>query len=154
MGIFEDIYDKYLKLKKDEIASYKLKNIKMTQEQQINFLKSLGKQNLGYNDYKIDSYSKQINSITYGAYLVKIPIVEEPIMDNDCNIIEQPIKSYYKTCIVAINENNLIIDNVCEFKNEDIELVKNRYNELCNIVKTCREHEILTLIENEIIGKI
>lgn len=154
MGIFEDVYNKYLKIEKEEIETYKYKNVKMTQGQQINFLKSLGKQNLGYDEYKVDSYSKKINNNSYGAYIVRIPIIDEPILDKDCNIIEQPLKFYYKTCIIAINENDLVIDNVCLFKNEDIELVKQKFNELCNIINSSNEVELLTLIDNEISSKI
>jgi len=154
MKKIEDIYNKYLKLEKEEIEPYKYKNIRMTQEQQINFLKSLGKQSLGYDEYKIDSYSKKINNVDYGAYIVKVPTLDEPILDNNCNIVEQPIKFYYKTCIVVIGDNNLIIDNVYMFKNEKIDIVKTKYNELCNIIKSSDEDEILTLIDNEISSKI
>lgn len=154
MGTFEDIYSKYLKIEKEEIDTYKYKSVRMTQEQQINFLKSLGKQNLGYDEYKVDSYSKKINNNNYGAYLVRIPIIDEPILDKDCNIIKQPLRFYYKTCIIAISEDDLVIDNICLFKNKDIELVKDKYNELCNTINISNEVEILTLIDNEISNKI
>lgn len=153
MEIFEDIYNKYLKIKKEE-STIESKKINMTQEQQINYLKSLGKQSYGYEKYKVDSYSKKINKIDYGAYIVRIPIVEEPILDNDCNIIEQPINFCYKTCIVAINENDLVIDDILAFKNADIELVKDKYYELCNILEKSEERELLELIDSEISRKI
>lgn len=153
MEIFEDIYNKYLKIKKEE-PTVESKKMKMTQEQQINFLKSLGKQSFGYEEYKVESYSKIINNINYGAYIVRIPIIEEPILDNDCNIIEQSINFYYKTCIVAINENDLVIDDILTFKNEDIELVKDKFYELCNILENSEEKEILGLIDSEISRKI
>lgn len=156
---FEAVYEKYLKIvkKDDNKEMYKDERMNMTQEQQVNFLKSLGKQNFGYDNYKIDSYTKDFEKNSYGSYIVRTSLIGEPILDKDCNIVEQPLSFSYKTCIVAISEDNnqyLVMDNISMFESDVIDLVKTKYNELCDIIKSNTEEEILTFIDSKISEKI
>lgn len=152
---FEMLYQKSLNIKPltDSIETnlFHIRNLKS--KEQIDYLKQLGNIKVNKEDSKIHIYSRKINNIDYGVYMIKIPIIKESF--------EDAIKVYadylYRTCMIAIKEDEQgmwSLDNILLYQDNDFDKVETQYNELYKILSEKNEYELLKIIDSALDDEI
>lgn len=152
---FEMLYQKSLKIKpltdNIETNSFHIRNLKP--EEQIDYLKQLGNIKVDKEDSKINIYSRKINNIDYGVYMIKVPIIKESFKDG--------IKVYadylYRTCMIAIKEDEQgmwSLDNILLYQDNDFDKVETQYKKLYKILSEKNEYELLKIIDSAIDDEI
>lgn len=145
---FDSLYQKSLKVCENKIIDDKDVICRLSQEQQVQYLKELGKLEYNKNDYKIHVYSRKIDDIEFGIYMIKVPMIK-----NEKDNTSISVDYFYKTSIIIIKEDEKgiwTIDNVMNYQNKNIEFVEERYNDLYNIISEKDISEIMMIINSSI----
>ena len=145
---FDTLYQKSLLIKRTDMVEEEAK-YKLSEEQQIEYLKKLGKLKFEEKDSLIHRYDKMFNDFKLILYMVKVPKIKDSL-DNEISLY---LEYYYRTAILLINENEngySTIDNILAFQNENIELVEEKYNSLYKQVSEQSDEEIINIINDYI----
>lgn len=145
---FDTLYQKSLLIKRTDMVEEEVK-YKLSEEQQIEYLKKLGKLKFEEKDSLIHRYDKMFNDFKLILYMVKVPKIKDSL-DNEISLY---LEYYYRTAILLINENEngySTIDNILAFQNENIELVEEKYNSLYKQVSEQSDEEIINIINDYI----
>ena len=149
---FDTLYQKSLLIKRTDIVEEVVK-YKLSQEQQIEYLKKLGELKFEKEDCLIHRYDKELSDFKLVLYMVKVPKIKDSV-DTDISLY---LEYDYRTAILLINENEngySTIDNILAFQNENIELVEEKYNSLYKQVSEQSDEEIINIINDYIDNEI
>ena len=144
---FKMLYEKSLKSNSTNDMSNNFdRKYKMTEKEQVEYLKQLGRIKYDKGNNIVCIYNKIIGDTNYCVYMIKVPIIKE----NNKNEINA--NYLYRACIMAINKNNdgsRILDNILLYQDSNFHKVESKYNELYKIISEKKEEEILEIINED-----
>lgn len=149
---FDTLYQKSLLIKITDIVEEEVK-YKLSEEQQIEYLKKLGELKFEKEDSLIHRYDKELSDFKLVLYMVKVPKIKD-LVDTGISLY---LEYDYRTAILLTKEDEkgqLTIDNILGFQNENIELVEEKYNSLYKQVSEQSDEEIINIINDYIDNEI